>query len=164
MRRRDYRNRFLGDIDAEPEAGLIDVGKTFDNKPGRLVRDIEQDVIRSALLHLAIDGPSDNVPRSQGFKRMILIHELEAAHGFKNATLASNGFTDEEGFGFGMIETRGMELNELHVGHRGPRAVGHRDSISGGNIGVGGVEIDLSASTGGQERGARGEGLDLPAS
>src|ERR1700753_3003033 len=60
-----------------------------------------------------------------------------------------------------MIKTGGMELNEFHVGDLRAGAIGHGDAVTGGDVGIGGVEIDLAAAAGGKEDGAGGEGLNF---
>ena len=68
MRRRHDRDRFLGDVDAVLQAGLVNVRKTFDDEARRLVRDVEQHVIRAALLHLAVDRARHDVARRERFR------------------------------------------------------------------------------------------------
>ena len=60
-----------------------------------------------------------------------------------------------------MVETSGMELNELHVGDGSAGAICHGHAVAGGDIRIGGIEINFSAAAGGQQRYGSGEGLDL---
>ena len=76
MGRRHDRDRFFGDIDAETQAGPVDVGKPVDDERGRFVGDVQQDVVGAALLHLAVNGPGHDVARGQRLERMIAVHEL----------------------------------------------------------------------------------------
>src|SRR5579863_54009 len=49
-----------------------------------------------------------------------------------------------------------MELDEFHVADFGAGAECHRNTVSGGNLGIGGVAIELAKSAGGQQHsGAR---------
>ena len=54
-----------------------------------------------------------------------------------------------------------MELDELHVPHPAAGTPCHGHAVAGGDVGVGGVEIDLAGAAGGEHRVARGEGDDL---
>jgi len=69
---------------------------------------------------------------------------------------------DEEVLRFGAEEAGGVELVELHVGDARPRPVGHCHPVAGRDVGVGGVQVDLSRAAGGQDRHPGEEGLDLP--
>ncbi len=62
-----------------------------------------------------------------------------------------------------MKEAGGMKLDELHVGDRRARAVGHGHAVAGGDVRVGGVKINFAAAAGGEQDGAGGEGFDLVA-
>ena len=53
-----------------------------------------------------------------------------------------------------------MELVELHVGDGCSRAVGHGDAVTSGNGGVGGVAVDLTGASAGEQRCARMNGED----
>ena len=157
----DDWNWFFGDVDAVGKAGRIDVWKSVHDETRGFVRDIEQDVLVAAAFHFAVDRARDNVAGSESAECMVFRHEFFAAQSAQNAAFAAHGFGDEEGFGFGMIKRSGMELDKFHVRNRGSRAVGHRDAVAGGDIGIGCVEIDFPATAGGEEKIAAGEGFDL---
>src|ERR1044071_10051588 len=90
---------------------------------------------------------------------MILVHELDGRDGFENSSFAPNRFANQKRFCLWMIKTGRMELNEFHVGHRGSGAISHRHAIAGGDIGIGGIEIDLATTTRGKERDWSGKCL-----
>ena len=50
-------------------------------------------------------------------------------------------------------EGGGMELVELDVSELGPGAEGHGHTVAGGYRGVGGVEVELAGSAGGEDNG-----------
>jgi hypothetical protein len=54
-----------------------------------------------------------------------------------------------------------MELDEFEVGNGRAGPVGHGHAVAGGDVGIGGVEIDLAAAAGGQKHQAGGEGFHL---
>jgi hypothetical protein len=153
-------NEVLGDVDAELEAVGINVGEPVNYKTRGFCGDVQKHAVGPALFHFAVDGPSHDVARGEGFERVITVHEGLAGGIAQNAAFAAHRFADEKGFGGGMIEAGGMELNELHIGHGGPRAIGHGDAVAGGDVGIGGVKIDFAAAAGGQEDKGGGEGLD----
>ena len=70
----------------------------------------------------------------------------------EHAAFAAHRLADQKGLGLGMIEAGGMELDELHVGDRRAGALGHGHAVAGGDVRIGGVEIDLAAAAGGQQR------------
>ena len=43
-----------------------------------------------------------------------------------------------------------MKLDHLHITHFGPGTIGHRDAITGRDVGISGELIDLSHAAGGQ--------------
>ena len=61
----------------------------------------------------------------------------------------------------GVIEGRGVELDELHVLHRGLGAVGHGDAVARGDVGVGRGGVDSPAAPRGKDGDLREEGVDL---
>jgi hypothetical protein len=159
--RRHDRDGLLGDVDAVAQTGLVDRGKATDNERCGFVRDVQQHVIGPGALHDAVDGPGDDVAGRERPERMDVLHELDAVHRFEHAPLAADGFADEKRLGLGMIQAGRMKLDELHVGDRHARAVGHGNAVSGGDVRVGGVEIHLAAAPRGQHGHAGGKRLDL---
>ena len=96
MRRRDDRDRLPGNIDPVTQTGLIDVRKTLGDELRRLVCDVEQHVVDTALFHLAVNGAGHHVARREGFQRMISVHELHGFDGLEYAAFAADGFADEK--------------------------------------------------------------------
>jgi hypothetical protein len=128
------------------------------------VGDVEQDVIGAALFHFAVDRASDDVTRREGFQRVPGVHEFNASDAFQNATFAADGFADEKGFCSRMVEAGGMKLDELHVCDGSARAIGHGNTVAGGDIRVGGIEIDFSATARRQEGDRRRERFNFAGS
>ena len=145
------------------QAGGVNVGKALAHEIDRLVRDVKQNIIRPAFLHLVVNGPRHDVPRRQRLARMILLHEGRAGEVLQNGPLPAHRFADEKGFGLAMIKAGRMKLDELHVADARPRPIGHGHAVAGGDVGIGRVKIDLAAPAGGQQHGAGGEGLDVVA-
>ena len=54
-----------------------------------------------------------------------------------------------------------MELEELHVADGRSGTASHGDAIAGGDVGVGGIEVDLAGAAGCENRRARHEALHL---
>ena len=54
-----------------------------------------------------------------------------------------------------------MELIEFHIGHPAARAPGHGDAVTGGAVGIAGIEVDLAGATGRQDREAGAEGFHM---
>ena len=51
-----------------------------------------------------------------------------------------------------------MELNEFHVADGCAGAPGHGDAVARGDVGIGGVKIDLAASAGRQRNAVAAQG------
>src|SRR5215471_1686372 len=60
-----------------------------------------------------------------------------------------------------MIKAGWMELDELHVGNRGPCSKSHRDPVSGGDVRISGIEVNFPTTARCQERDRGGEGFHL---
>ena len=61
----DDRDRVRGDVDAEPEQFLVDVGEMLADEVGLAVRNVEVDVIEPEPLDLMIDRAGDDVARGK---------------------------------------------------------------------------------------------------
>ena len=155
MGRRHDRDRFARDVDAELQALGMDVGKVLAHERLALVRDVEEDAIQAALLHLEVDGARHHVARSQLAALVVAGHEALAVGQLEQPAFSAHGFRDEETLGMRVVEAGGMELDELHVGHRAAGAPAHGDAVAGRGIGVRGVEVDLAGPAGGEDRRAR---------
>ncbi len=67
----------------------------------------------------------------------------------------AQGFGEEKARGAFQVQGGGMRLNEFEVLDFGAGAVCHGDPIAGGHFGIGGVEIDVAETAGGQQKRAR---------
>ena len=94
---------------------------------------------------------------------MIFVHELFARQRLQHAAFTAHGFAYKEGLGLGMVQARGMKLNELHIGYGGARPVRHCHTITRGYVRVGSVKVHLAAATRRQQRYGRGKRLDFAA-
>src|SRR5471032_1974723 len=109
VRGRHDRNRLLGDVDAQFQAARVDGGEVLDQECGRLVADVEVDVVEAALLDLEVDGAGHHVARRQLGALVVFQHEAAASGGpgfrrqFQQAAFAAYRFRDQEGFGVGMV-------------------------------------------------------------
>ena len=133
-------------------------GEPPDQEGGRPVGDVEQHMVQSLPLHLPVDHPRHHVAGRQRSLGVVLPHELPARGIAEDAALAPDRLGDQEGLGPGMVEAGGMELDEFHVGDLGSGPPGHGHPVPGGDVGVGGVEVDLAAAPGGQRHLPGGEG------
>ena len=60
--------------------------------------------------------------------------------------LRHEGLTDQERFGFWVVQAGRVELHELHIGNSAAGAPGHRNAVSGRAVWVAGVEVNLAGS------------------
>src|SRR6185436_7719500 len=68
---------------------------------------------------------------------------------------------NEKRFGFGMIQTGRLELDEFHIGDASAGAISHRYAVAGGNVRIGCIKINFAATACGQESDWRSEGFNL---
>ena len=162
VRRRGHGNPVFGDVDADRAAFLVDVREMALHGLGVLVRHVEVDEVGTPFGHLAVEGAGHHVARREGFHRVVFVHELLAVGQPQDGPEAAHGFGDQEvGLLAGVVERRGVELDEFHVlGHR-LGAVAHGDAVARGDHGVRGRGVDVAAAARGHDGEFRKHGLDL---
>ena len=101
----------------------------------------------AARARLARDGARDLVARAQ------LVHELLPVRVDEPRPLAAQGLGQQETGRALDGQGRGVELDELHVEQRGPRAQRHGHAVARGHGRVGGLAEHLARAAGGQQRG-----------
>ncbi len=112
--------------------------------------DVEIDAGIALFFHDGVDGAGGDIAGCEGAAGVVVFHEGFAFSVEELGAFAADGFGDEEGFGVGVIEAGGVELDEFHVADGEAGAPCHGDAVSCGDIGVGGVGIDFSETAGGQ--------------
>eukprot|EP01022_Parablepharisma_sp_SALTPOND_P004214 TRINITY_DN118_c5_g1_i1.p1 TRINITY_DN118_c5_g1~~TRINITY_DN118_c5_g1_i1.p1 ORF type:complete len:1641 (+),score=478.48 TRINITY_DN118_c5_g1_i1:3715-8637(+) len=164
MRRRHHRDGLAGDVDTELQAARLDGREVLGDEGRTLVADIQVHMIQAALLHLEVDGARHDVARRQLGPIVMLGHEALAGGAarrgrqLEQGAFAAQGFADQEGLGIGVVQAGRMELDEFHVCHAAAGTPGHGDTVAGGRIGVGGVQVDLAGAAGGQHGTRRRNG------
>src|SRR5207244_5812748 len=118
--------------------------------PGAMA-DVEPDVGFAPALHLAVDRAGHDVAWRELRLTVVERHEARAVEGAQPRALAAQRLAQQERLGPRVIEAGRMELHELEVGHLRPRAVRHGQPVSGRDVGVRGVEVDLAAAAGGED-------------
>src|ERR1700716_1985024 len=88
--------------------------KSLLDEVSRLSSDIEIHAGSSGSLHFCINRPSDNVPRRQGPKGVILGHEFATICINQDTSFTSDRLGNEKRPRFRMKKTGRMELNEFH--------------------------------------------------
>jgi len=160
---RDHWDGLLGDIDAELLALAVNGREVLANEVCGFVADIEKQAVCAKTLHLMIDGACHDIPGCQFGQWVETVHETAAIRQPKYSPFTAQCFGDQKGFGMGVEQTGGVELDELHVGHPAAGAPGHGDTVSGRDVRVAGVEVDLAGSAGCQNCRTGHEGLYLSA-
>ena len=150
MGTRHHGNVLLGDVDADGEALLVDVGEVLLGLLGVFVRDVKAHVVEAVNFHFLVDGACHDVARGERQALVILLHELLAVRQSQYAAVAAHGLGYEVGgvlFAW-VVERGGVELYELHALYGSLGAVSHGYAVAGGNLGVGGGGIHGSATAG----------------
>ena len=128
-----------------------------------LMAHVEIDTVVATALHLVVDCPRNDVTRSEVLHLVVTLHEGLAALEAKNTALAAQRLTDEKALGFGVEQAGGMELEELHVRQLCASTIGHRHPVTGRDVGVRSIEIDLPCAAGRQYGRSCKVGLHLAA-
>ena len=154
----------LGDVDAEFETVLIDVGEVAARLFGILVCDVEVHMVVAVELHFGVDGAGHDVARGERQPRIVLVHEFLAAQVAQHSAVAAHGLRDQERRSVaGMEQGGGVELDEFHVLDGTLCAVDHGDTVAGGHQGVGGCLVDGSGAAGRHDGDTRQELVDAAA-
>ena len=161
MGRGHHRDGLFRHVDTQLQAAGIDVGKVLLNKAQRLVRDVEVDAIEAAFFHLEVDGAGHHVARGQLGAFVVPRHEPLAGGQQQAPALAAHRFGNQEALGMRVEQAGRVKLDELHVLHAAAGPPGGCDAITGGGVGVGGVEVHLARATRGQNGVGRLEGEHL---
>ena len=135
---RAHRDIVGGDVDADGETLLVDVREVMAGLLGILMGDVETDMIQTVDLHLLINGTCHDVTRCQRQTLIVFLHKLLTVGQFEDTAVAAHRLGDEVG-GMGLfriMEYRGMELHELHVGYRSLGTIHHGDAVASGNHGI----------------------------
>ena len=163
VRRRDDRDQILRHVDAELHALLVDVRESRHQVGAALLADVEEHAVVARPLHLGVDGPRHDIARCERATRIVLLHEFLAVLVDQDRALAAYRLGNEKTLRLRMIETRRMELDELHVLDLRPRTPRERDAVSGRRIGIARVEVDLAAPACRENRVRRPDRVNLSA-
>ena len=93
---RSYRNVIFGDVDAQAEAFLVNIGKVLLCLFRVFVSDIEINMVIAPVFHFVIDCPRDDVAWSQRKARIVFLHELFAVECSQYGSVSPHGLGDEE--------------------------------------------------------------------
>ena len=93
---------------------------------------------------------------------MVFVHEFLAVGQPQDGPEAAHGLGYQEiGFLAGVVERRGVELDELHVLGDRLGAVAHGDTVARGDVGIRSRGIDVAAAACGNDGEFREHGLDF---
>src|SRR3954466_2282628 len=133
MRRGHDGDGLLCDVQAEAEAGLVNIWEPVADELRRLMRNIEVDAAGAGALHLGVDRPGYDVAGGKLALRVIALHEGAAIAVDEACSFAADGFGNEERASLRMIKAGRMKLDELHVRDLRSRAPGHGDAVARGD-------------------------------
>lgn len=157
---------FLGDVDpGEDVGGFRDTGQSFLEDVGGDVRQLQVHVVlfgadTSAFVDFHGDGPRHHVSRRQVLGRGgVSFHESFPFRVDEETTFTSSPFSDQAP---GTVDTRGVELHELHVFKREPGSRRHGEPVTSTGVGRGTREVGTPVPTGGQHRLVGAESVDGP--
>mmetsp|Transcript_2453 Transcript_2453/g.7277 ORF Transcript_2453/g.7277 Transcript_2453/m.7277 type:complete len:379 (-) Transcript_2453:147-1283(-) len=159
----DHRNGLLGDVHAgEDGRRFRDARQALRQRLGGDVVEVQVNVVllgphAAPRADLHRHGARHHVARRQvlGGGR-IALHEALALRVAQNTALAAAALGDEAA---SAIDARRMELHELKILQRQPRARHHRAAVAGARVRAGGGEVRAAVPTGGQHRLVRAEAV-----
>ena len=162
----DDGDRVLGGVVAESEEGVVDEGEAFLEETFRFAGGVEEDAGRAGAFDLGVDGTGHDIAGGEGAAFVELGDEVFAFFVEEDGAFAADCFGDEEGAcfgagGAGVVEAGGVKLHELHVGNAGSNPPSHGDAVTGGGVGVGGVEVGFAAATTGEDDAVGAEDFDF---
>ena len=157
----DHWNRLPSEVDPEAAAGVVDVREALAQEFRFAVGDVEEDRVVARAFQFGVDRAGDDVARGEVLHGVVVLHEGVASVRAQDPALTANRFADEFTLRLWVVEAGRVELHELHVGQARTRAVRHRHAVTRGDVGVGGVEVDLARTTSREQHDARLEELDL---
>jgi hypothetical protein len=151
-----------GDVDSQLQAAPVDVREALARERRVEVRDVDVDVLVPGTFEFAVDGARNDVARRQIGHFVVAAHEGIARARAQPAAFAAHRLGDQERALLGVEEARRMKLHELHVGERGARAVRHGHPVSGRDVRIRRVQVDLPDPARGQEGDGRQDALHAP--
>ncbi len=82
---------------------------------------------------------------------MVPLHEPLTVGVTEDTALAAQRLSNQECARLRMVERGRVELYKLHVGDGGAGSPGHRQAVTSGDRRIGGVLVDLTASSRGEQ-------------
>ena len=148
MGRRNYRDRFPGDIYTEGQAGLVNGREPLFDKVAVLVTDVKVNAVVTAGLHFSVNCPGNSVAGSKVAPAVILLHEMQVFFINQPAAFAADRLRNKEIFCFRVVEACRMKLNKLEISDIGAGPVGHGNSVPRSNVRVCCIKVYLAAAAG----------------
>ncbi len=99
---------------------VIDIGEMPARFLGVLVGHVKAYMVKTVYFHLLVYGTRHDITRRKRQALVVFLHERFARRQTQYAAVTAHSLGDEKCRMCltGMIQCRGMELNELHIGHR----------------------------------------------
>ena len=138
-------------------------GEVLLHELGRLMTDVEVDVIKAVALDLIVIGACHDVARGQFHPlRIVLRHIALTRDGVDEvAAFAAYRLRDQEVLDLQIVEAGRVELHHFHIGYARTRPPRHRNAIPRRAARGGAEQIDAASATGRQHGGTRNMGHDL---
>ena len=153
----------LGDVDAGEDGGRFgDAGQALGEHLGRQVVEVQVQVLAvgaaaAALADLHGHGARDDVARGEVLgRRRVPLHEALALGVAQDAALAAAALGDQAARA---VNARGVELHELGVFQRQPRAQRHGDAVTRARVRRRRVEVRAAVAARRQHRVGRAEAV-----
>ena len=123
--------------------------------------DVEENAVIPRGLHFRIYGARNHIAEGQVFHRMIFLHESPSTAVYQSSPFPADRFGDEKVFRRRIVEAGRMKLHEFQVCQLCACPIGYGESVSGGNVRIAGIEIDLPCPAGTQKHDVCHKRVDL---
>src|SRR5690349_10277919 len=141
------------EIYAIAHAGGVNARETLLDEVFGFGGHVEIDVFAVGAVHLAHDGAGDDVARGEFLRFVVALHKTLEVDVAEDGAFAAESFGEKEAWRAFYRERGGMKLHEFHVGKCRAGVVRDGHAVSGGNIGIGGLAVNLPEAARGQQHG-----------
>ena len=148
---REDRNRLLGHIIALFHDLFVDHGETVLDKFRVFIGDVQIEVVRMGLPALQNDGTGNHITGRKLQSLVIAVHKAFFVAVQQICALTPDSLRDQEALsGVVVVESGGMELDQMQVPDLCAVLIGKRNAVAGCDLGVGGELVDPSDAAGRQ--------------
>ena len=108
--------------------------------------DVQVHAVRTNALHFVVYGSGHNISRGKFAAFVKALHEALTVGQAQNTALTADGFGNQKRTRMWVIQTRGVELVELHVCDATACTPCHGDAVASRAVRIAGIQIDFAGA------------------